>query len=135
MFLSAYFVLIVQNMSAVEEIINYKRSPDEDFYAILNCDESSSVSKVCSFILFNSSHLSLHLMVLKQEFHWPLFSSHLKSCINVFNDFDSKFNQGKQLICDKLIISLFVIRLSWNDIQKKNIISWKTFYIRSKLSL
>jgi len=33
-------------MSAVEEIINYKRSPDEDFYAILNCDESSSVEQI-----------------------------------------------------------------------------------------
>ncbi len=44
-FIGAYFVLIVRNMSAVEEIINYKRSPDEDFYAILNCDETSSVSK------------------------------------------------------------------------------------------
>lgn len=31
-------------MSAVDEIINYKRSPDEDFYAILNSNEHSSVS-------------------------------------------------------------------------------------------
>lgn len=33
-------------MSAVDEIIGYKRSPDEDFYALLNCDEHSSVSVV-----------------------------------------------------------------------------------------
>lgn len=31
-------------MSAVEDIINYKRSPDEDFYKLLNSDENSSVS-------------------------------------------------------------------------------------------
>lgn len=31
-------------MSAVDSIINYKRNPDEDFYAMLNCDESSTVS-------------------------------------------------------------------------------------------
>lgn len=31
-------------MSAVDEILSYKKNPDEDYYAILNCDESSSVS-------------------------------------------------------------------------------------------
>lgn len=31
-------------MSAVDAIINYKRSPNEDFYALLHCDENSSVS-------------------------------------------------------------------------------------------
>lgn len=31
-------------MSAVDEIIGYKRSPNEEFYALLNCDEHSSVS-------------------------------------------------------------------------------------------
>lgn len=30
-------------MSAVDAIINYKRSPNEDFYALLHCDETSSV--------------------------------------------------------------------------------------------
>lgn len=31
-------------MSGVDEILNYKRSADEDYYAILGCDEHSSVS-------------------------------------------------------------------------------------------
>lgn len=31
-------------MSNVDEILSYKKNPDEDFYALLNCDESSSVS-------------------------------------------------------------------------------------------
>lgn len=32
-------------MSNVDEILSYKKNPDEDFYALLNCDESSTVSK------------------------------------------------------------------------------------------
>lgn len=32
-------------MSNVDEILSYKKNPDEDFYALLHCDESSSVSK------------------------------------------------------------------------------------------
>uniref|UniRef100_D3TRX1 J domain-containing protein n=1 Tax=Glossina morsitans morsitans TaxID=37546 RepID=D3TRX1_GLOMM len=35
-------------MSAVDSIINYKRNPDEDFYAMLNCDESSTVEQIQS---------------------------------------------------------------------------------------
>lgn len=31
-------------MSGVDEILSYKKNPDEDFYALLNCDENSSVS-------------------------------------------------------------------------------------------
>ncbi|KAG5671123.1 hypothetical protein PVAND_001337 [Polypedilum vanderplanki] len=33
-------------MSAVDEILSYKKNPDEDFYALLNCDESSSVEQI-----------------------------------------------------------------------------------------
>lgn len=33
-------------MSAVDEILSYKKNPEEDFYALLNCDESSSVSYI-----------------------------------------------------------------------------------------
>lgn len=29
---------------SVDDVLNYKRSADEDFYAILNCDENSAVS-------------------------------------------------------------------------------------------
>lgn len=32
-------------MSGVDEILSYKKNPDEDFYALLNCDEHSSVSR------------------------------------------------------------------------------------------
>ncbi|XP_017469565.1 PREDICTED: J domain-containing protein isoform X2 [Rhagoletis zephyria] len=32
-------------MSAVDAVLSFKRSPDEDFYAILNCDENSSEAK------------------------------------------------------------------------------------------
>jgi hypothetical protein len=31
-------------MSGIDEILSYKKNPDEDFYAMLNCDENSSVS-------------------------------------------------------------------------------------------
>ncbi|GBP90956.1 J domain-containing protein [Eumeta japonica] len=34
------------NMTAVDEILNYKKNPDEDYYAILGCDESSSVEQI-----------------------------------------------------------------------------------------
>lgn len=28
----------------VDEILSFKRNPEEDFYAMLNCDENSTVS-------------------------------------------------------------------------------------------
>lgn len=31
----------------VDEILTYRRNPDEDFYAMLNCDENSTVSSMC----------------------------------------------------------------------------------------
>lgn len=40
-------------MSAVDEIIGYKRTPDEDFYALLNCDEHSSVSVLMLKCIFS----------------------------------------------------------------------------------
>lgn len=36
-------------MSGVDEILSYKKNPDEDFYALLNCDEHSSVSYLDKF--------------------------------------------------------------------------------------
>ncbi|XP_030371358.1 J domain-containing protein isoform X2 [Scaptodrosophila lebanonensis] len=33
-------------MSAVDAIINYRRSPEEDFYGLLNCDENSSPEQI-----------------------------------------------------------------------------------------
>lgn len=32
-------------MSAIDEIIGYKKNPDEDFYGMLNCSEHSTVSE------------------------------------------------------------------------------------------
>lgn len=39
-------------MSAVDSIINFKRDPNEDFYAMLNCDENSSVSEFYMYCFF-----------------------------------------------------------------------------------
>ncbi|XP_018795015.1 PREDICTED: J domain-containing protein isoform X2 [Bactrocera latifrons] len=33
-------------MSAVDAVLSFKRSPDEDFYGMLNCDENSSVEQI-----------------------------------------------------------------------------------------
>lgn len=30
-------------MTGVDEILNYQRNPDDDYYALLGCDENSSV--------------------------------------------------------------------------------------------
>lgn len=40
-------------MSAVDDIINYQRSSDEEFYQILNCTEQASVSSFSIFHLFH----------------------------------------------------------------------------------
>lgn len=31
-------------MTGVDEILNYQKNPDEDYYGLLGCDESSTVS-------------------------------------------------------------------------------------------
>ena len=31
-------------MSAIDQVMNFKKSADDDFYALLNCDEHSTVS-------------------------------------------------------------------------------------------
>ncbi|XP_067617136.1 J domain-containing protein isoform X2 [Eurosta solidaginis] len=33
-------------MSAVDAVFSFKRTPDEDFYGMLNCDENSSVEQI-----------------------------------------------------------------------------------------
>lgn len=38
-------------MSGVDDIISYKRKPEEDYYGILGCDEHSSVSGLLFFNL------------------------------------------------------------------------------------
>lgn len=42
----------VVKMTGVDEIINYQRHPDEDFYALLGCDENSNVSYLFNFCIF-----------------------------------------------------------------------------------
>lgn len=39
-------------MSEVNEILSYKKNPDEDFYGLLNCDENSTVSLSAIIIIF-----------------------------------------------------------------------------------
>ncbi|CAF4952816.1 unnamed protein product [Pieris macdunnoughi] len=33
-------------MTGVDEILNYQKNPDDDFYGLLGCDESSSVEQI-----------------------------------------------------------------------------------------
>ncbi|RVE54747.1 hypothetical protein evm_000514 [Chilo suppressalis] len=33
-------------MTGVDEILNYQRNPDDDFYALLGCDENSSIEQI-----------------------------------------------------------------------------------------
>lgn len=40
-------------MSGIDDILSYKKNPDEDFYAMLNCDENSSVSADSRWVLRN----------------------------------------------------------------------------------
>lgn len=37
-------------MTGVDEILNYQRNPDDDYYALLGCDENSTVSTYIDFI-------------------------------------------------------------------------------------
>lgn len=48
-------------MSAVDEIINYQRTADEDFYGLLNCTEQATVS---FFFLFLKSIQSIHILFI-----------------------------------------------------------------------
>lgn len=36
----------VVKMTGVDEILNYQRNPDDDYYALLGCDEHSTVSEM-----------------------------------------------------------------------------------------
>lgn len=37
-------------MSGVDEILSYKKDPNEDYYGILNCDQSATVRKIYAFL-------------------------------------------------------------------------------------
>lgn len=43
-------------MSKVDDILGYKKNDDEDFYKILGCDESSTVS--FNFVIFHQDYAS-----------------------------------------------------------------------------
>lgn len=42
-------------MSGVEEILSYKKNPAEDFYALLNCNENSSVSSTRNSFFYSNA--------------------------------------------------------------------------------
>lgn len=38
-------------MSAVDDILNFKKSDEDDFYKLLGCDENSTVgSRICCYL-------------------------------------------------------------------------------------
>lgn len=52
LFIFDIFVLVIGTKMSVNEIINFKRNPEEDYYAILNCDENSTVSRTFFGVVF-----------------------------------------------------------------------------------
>lgn len=45
-------------MSGVDEVMSFKKNPDEDFYALLNCDENSTVSIYIQIVMGGFSIVS-----------------------------------------------------------------------------
>lgn len=45
-------------MSGVEEILSYKKNPAEDFYALLNCNENSTVSSKSNSFFYQALQIS-----------------------------------------------------------------------------
>lgn len=45
----------------VDEILSFKKNPEEDFYALLNCSEDSSVSRIIFLPLQSIKHFQLHI--------------------------------------------------------------------------
>lgn len=39
-------------MTGVDEILNYQKNPDDDFYGLLGCDESSTVSTLYTIYMW-----------------------------------------------------------------------------------
>lgn len=67
-------------MSAVDEIINYQRTADEDFYGLLNCTEQATVS----FFLFPFLKSIQNILIL--------FIVNIK-CVNEFQFFPLKMKK------------------------------------------
>lgn len=71
-------------MSAVDEILSYKKNPEEDFYGILNCDENSSVSRRRAFFQYSwASNWDI-----SKTFHCKFTWKHELECL--MSDFEKK---------------------------------------------
>lgn len=68
----------------VDSIISYKRNPDEEFYAMLNCDENSSVEQI-----------QAEFKILALQFH-PDKNSGDKESEGKFQ----KLKEAKETLCD-----------------------------------
>lgn len=44
-------------MTGVDEILNYQKNPDDDFYGLLGCDENSSVSAIRLYYAFIAKNI------------------------------------------------------------------------------
>lgn len=44
----------------VDEILSFKKNPEEDFYALLNCSEDSSVSRIILLSLQSLEHFQFN---------------------------------------------------------------------------
>lgn len=74
-------------MSAVDEIINYQRSADEDLYGLLNCTEQATVSVAdCLFVLVFISGCNFAKLICGRVSVSPAHSAwHLcERCYSVF---------------------------------------------------
>lgn len=74
-------------MSAVDEILNYQRSADEDFYGLLNCTEQATVSFksiLSTFKLIRTFSIwFLHLLPSSSPSHFALVFV-CDSCVSFF---------------------------------------------------
>ncbi|XP_058444733.1 J domain-containing protein [Malaya genurostris] len=70
--------------SGVNEILSFKRNPDEDFYALLNCDENSSVEQI-----------QAEYKVLALQHH-PDKNAGDKDAETMFQ----KLKEAKEILCD-----------------------------------
>lgn len=72
------------NSGGVDEILSYKKNPDEDFYALLNCDESSSIEQI---------NAEYKVLALK---HHPDRNSGDKEAEKVFQ----QLQEAKEILCN-----------------------------------
>uniref|UniRef100_A0A1Q3G347 J domain-containing protein n=1 Tax=Culex tarsalis TaxID=7177 RepID=A0A1Q3G347_CULTA len=70
--------------SGVDEILSFKRNPDEDFYGMLNCDENSTVEQI-----------QAEYKVLALQYH-PDKNAGDKDAEAMFQ----KLKEAKEILCD-----------------------------------